>query len=63
MYKRAANPTASTPTEFETNWDYCENGPSDPQPDDNVTTFMGPSITEQAGAGIRPGQVLTMFSR
>lgn len=49
--RRVANPTASTPTEFDNNWDYCENGPSDPQENENVTTFMGPSITHKAGDG------------
>lgn len=49
---RVANPTASTPAVFDCNWDYCENGPTDPYPDENVTTFMGPSMTEKAGKGL-----------
>ena len=51
---RVANPTASTPATFGDNLNWgggSENGPSDPQPDENVCTFMGPSTTYLSGKG------------
>lgn len=51
--KRVDNPTDATPATFELNWSYSENGPTDPQPQANAVTFMGPAITEHAGKGKR----------
>ncbi|KAL3930331.1 MAG: hypothetical protein SGARI_004510 [Bacillariaceae sp.] len=49
--RRVSNPNSSTPTSFDLNWDHSENGPSDPQPDENACTFMGPAVSEAAGNG------------
>jgi hypothetical protein len=49
--RRVSNPSDTTPTTFDLNWSYSENGPTDPQPQPSVCTFMGVPKTSAAGVG------------